>query len=270
VRHGLFFPPFDALADPRLLARLAAEAEEAGWDGVFLWDHMLYTPPVERILDPWICLAAMATTTHRVLLGPMVTPLARRRPAVVARQAVTLDLLSGGRLVLGFGLGDDGGLGEMTRFGEEVTPAGRAERLDEGLEVLRSLLSGDPVEHRGPHYTAAGVTFRPRPHRPEGIPIWLGARWPNRAPVRRAARYDGVFAIQITDPDQVGGLKQMAAQAGADLEHFDVVVQATPADDPKPWADAGVTWWLTQLGPYGLEVDEVRRIVAAGPGGSFR
>ena len=136
-RRGLFLPPFDALADPVLLADLAADAEEAGWDGVFLWDHLLYAEPVTEISDPWTCCAAIAVRTTRLQFGPMVTPLTRRRPQVLARQAATLDRLSGGRLVLGFGLGDDGGVGELSRFGEELDARVRAARLDEGLGLLR-------------------------------------------------------------------------------------------------------------------------------------
>jgi alkanesulfonate monooxygenase SsuD/methylene tetrahydromethanopterin reductase-like flavin-dependent oxidoreductase (luciferase family) len=265
VRHGLFLPPFDALADPALLARLAAEAEEAGWDGVFLWDHLLYSEPVRRILDPWICLAAMATATERIALGPMVTPLARRRPAVVARQAVTLDHLSRGRLVLGFGLGDDGRVGELSRFGEETDPPARAALLEEGLDILTGLLSGAVVRHDGPGLVANDVAFEPLPFRSGGIPIWIGARWPNRRPIRRSARYDGVFAIRLQEPADVTELRRLAAADGADLGRFDVVVQGAPDDDPAPWADAGVTWWLTQLGPYRIGLTEVRRVVSAGP-----
>jgi alkanesulfonate monooxygenase SsuD/methylene tetrahydromethanopterin reductase-like flavin-dependent oxidoreductase (luciferase family) len=264
MRYGLFFPPFDALADARLVAALAAEAEAAGWDGVFLWDHLVYSEPVERILDPWICLAAAAMTTERVLLGPMVTPLSRRRPAVVARQALSLDHLSRGRLVLGFGLGDDWRTREMSRFGEEADPVARAALLDERLGVLTGLLSGNQVDHAGPHERIDAVTFLPAPYSAGGIPIWMAARWPNRAPVRRAARYDGLFVIQCDEPGRLEQVRSWLGEAGAG-EGFDLVANGGPEVDPQPWAQAGATWWLTQLGPYGLELTEVRRIVAAGP-----
>ncbi len=264
VRQGLFFPPFDALADPRLLAEIAAEAEAAGWDGLFVWDHMLYSERVRDILDPWVCLAAMACSTSRVVLGPMVTPLARRRPAVVARQAVTLDRLSGGRLVLGFGLGDDWGSGEFSRFGDEADPHRRAAMLDEGLEVLTALLSGEEVRHAGAFYTAEDVRFLPAPARPGGIPIWLGARWPNRAPVRRAARHDGCFVIQCERPDNLHELRRWLDEAGA-RPGFELIVTASPDGDPEPWQRAGASWWLVQLGPYDLDVEAVRAVVAAGP-----
>jgi alkanesulfonate monooxygenase SsuD/methylene tetrahydromethanopterin reductase-like flavin-dependent oxidoreductase (luciferase family) len=264
LRQGLFFPPFDALADPELVAGIGADAEKAGWDGVFLWDHLLFSEPVREILDPWICLAAIAMVTERIRLGPMVTPLARRRPPVLARQAATLDRLSGGRLILGFGLGDDGRVGELTRFGEEADPVARGQALTEGLEVLAGLLSGQPVHHIGTHYTADGVSFLPPHTQPGGIPVWLAARWPNVKPLRRAVGYDGVFTIGIPNPDQLAewsrSIAAMAPRAG-----FEIVVSGRPGNDPSPWSKAGATWWLTQLGPYDLDVDEVRAVVRAGP-----
>ena len=267
TRRGLFLPPFDALADPVLLADLAVEAERAGWDGVFVWDHLLYSEPVREIADPWICCAAIAVRTSRLLFGPMVTPLTRRRPQVLARQAATLDRLSGGRLVLGFGLGDDGRVGELSRFGEEVDARVRAARLDEGLELLRRLLSGGDVDHDGAHFAARGVRFLPAVERPGGIPIWIGGRWPNAAPLRRAARYDGAFVISVPEPDDLATVRRTVAEARAtSAAPFDLVVELPAGADPAPWAAAGATWVLTRLGPYELDVDEVVRVVRAGPG----
>ncbi|GAA1850379.1 LLM class flavin-dependent oxidoreductase [Microlunatus capsulatus] len=269
TRRGLFLPPFDVLADPALVAELAAEAEEAGWDGVFVWDHLIYADPVREIADPWICCAAIAAATSRIQLGPMVTPLSRRRPQVLARQAASLDRLSGGRLVLGFGLGDDGRVGELSRFGEETDAKARAAMLDEGLGVLRGLLSGEPVDHDGPHAPARGVTFAPAGTRPGGIPFWIGGRWPNKPPLRRAARHQGAFVIAVETPDDLAGaravLADVRAAAGAGMDGFDLVVQLGPGEDPAPWADAGATWVLTQVGPYHLDLAEVRRVVRAGP-----
>ena len=141
VRRGLSLPIFDELADPATLAALAVRAEQRGWDGVFLWDHVIYRAPVTAATDPWIALAAIAAATERIELGPMVTPLARRRPWIVARQAVALDQLSGGRFVLGVGLGLDSSGGELSRFGEQTDDRARAAMLDEGLDVLTGLLS---------------------------------------------------------------------------------------------------------------------------------
>jgi alkanesulfonate monooxygenase SsuD/methylene tetrahydromethanopterin reductase-like flavin-dependent oxidoreductase (luciferase family) len=194
-----------------------------------------------------------------LLFGPMVTPLARRRPQVLARQAASLAVLSGGRFVLGLGLGDDW-VGEFSAYGDEPDPKVRGRMLDEGLTVLRGLLSGEPVDHEGTHYAARGVRFRPAPV----VPIWLAGRFGNKAPIRRAARYDGFFVIGLDGPDDLDAVT-------ADLaEHdpkpgFDVVVDLQPDQDPADWVDRGASWVLTRIGPYDLDLAEVRRIVDAGP-----
>ncbi|MBO1767419.1 LLM class flavin-dependent oxidoreductase [Allobranchiibius sp. GilTou38] len=260
TRRGLFVAPFDALADPRVVGDLAASAEAAGWDGFFLWDHLQYGDRVEAIADVWTCCAAVAMRTERLLFGPMVTPLARRRPQVLARQAASLAVLSGGRFVLGLGLGDDG-LGEFSAFGDETDPRVRGRMLDEGLEVLSALLSGDPVDHDGPHYAARDVRLRP----PATVPIWLAGRFGNRAPARRAARYDGFFVIGLDGPED---LDEVTADLGRHDPGpgFDVVLDLRPEQDPAPWLDRGASWVLTRIGPFDLDLADVRRIVEAGPG----
>lgn len=259
ARRGLFVAPFDALADPAEVGELAARSEAVGWEGFFVWDHVQYGERVEAVADAWTCCAAVAMRTERLLLGPMVTPLARRRPQVVARQAASLAVLSRGRLVLGLGLGDDW-VGEFSDFGDEADPRVRARVLDEGLEVLTGLLSGERVDHDGEHHAARGVRFRPA----ADVPIWLGGRFGNRAPVRRAARHDGFFVIGLDGP---GDLDQVTA---ALAEHdprpgFEVVVDLTVDQDPTPWLDRGASWVLTRIGPYDLDLDAVRRVVDAGP-----
>ncbi|WP_297621757.1 LLM class flavin-dependent oxidoreductase [Nocardioides sp.] len=171
TRRGLFVAPFDVLADPRVVGDLAASAEAAGWDGFFLWDHLQYGERVTEIADPWTCCAAVAMRTERLLFGPMVTPLPRRRPQVLARQAASLAVLSGGRFVLGLGLGDDW-VGEFGAFGDEPDPKVRGRMLDEGLDVLTALLAGEVVDHAGDHYAARDVRFLPAPD----VPIWLAGR----------------------------------------------------------------------------------------------
>lgn len=266
MRHALFLPPFDGLADPERLVEVAVRAEAAGWDGFFLWDHLLYSEPVRDILDAYVCLGAVAAATSTIALGPMVTPLIRRRPQVLARQALTVDRLSHGRLVLGLGIGDDGGPGgELSGFGEVVDAKTRGRALDEGLEVLTGLLSGATVRHDGEFYRAMDVTFSPTPVRPGGIPIWLAARWPHRVPVRRAARHQGVVVIQMDDPAYVADLRRELEGAGADLAHFDVAVLRREGDDPDAWAAAGVTWLLTRVGPYHLTYDDALAVATAGP-----
>jgi alkanesulfonate monooxygenase SsuD/methylene tetrahydromethanopterin reductase-like flavin-dependent oxidoreductase (luciferase family) len=261
-QRGIFLPPFDALADPRLVGDLAVAAEQAGWDGLFVWDHVRYSPPVAAIADPWICCAAIAVRTERLRFGPMVTPLPRRRPHVVARQAASLDLLSGGRLVLGFGSGDDW-LGEMSRFGDEADARIRGEMLDEGLDVLTGLLTGGLVEHLGRHYRAEDVRFLPAPERP--IPIWIAGRYGKRAPLRRAARYDGAFVIGHPGPEGVSAVREAVAAQRGDLDGYDVVVEIGSDADPAPWLAAGATWVLTRFGPYDLDAAVVRAAIDAGP-----
>ena len=266
MRRALFLPAFDELADPENLVDLAVRAEAVGWDGFFLWDHLLYTEPVRDILDCYVALGAIAQATSTIQIGPMVTPLVRRRPQVVARQALTLDLLSKGRLILGFGIGDDGGPGgELSGFGEVLDASTRGRKLSEGLNVLTGLLSGETQHHVGEFYRAMDVRFTPTPYREGGIPIWLAVRWPNRAPIRRAAHYDGVVAISMSRPEEAALLRAQLVDDGADLNYFDVVVLGHEGDDPTAWRDADVDWLLTQLGPYGLRFDQALEVVNAGP-----
>ncbi|HVA70209.1 MAG TPA: LLM class flavin-dependent oxidoreductase [Acidimicrobiales bacterium] len=273
MKHGLFLPPFDGLADAEGIADLAVLAEETGWDGFFLWDHLRYPAPVRDILDPYVCLGVMAARTSRITLGPMVTPLIRRRPQVVARQAVTLDRLSKGRLVMGFGIGDDYPGGELACFGELTDAAVRGRALNEGLAIFQGLVSGEEVNITGEFFRAQDVAFHPTAYRSGGIPIWTAGRWPNVAPIRRAAQHQGMMVIQMTEPDHVVELKVRLLQGGADLENFDIVVWGQrdekmvyrPDERYAQWARAGATWFLTGPGPFNLVYDEVREYVAAGP-----
>jgi alkanesulfonate monooxygenase SsuD/methylene tetrahydromethanopterin reductase-like flavin-dependent oxidoreductase (luciferase family) len=264
MRYGLFLPIFDELADPVVLADLAVEAEAGGWDGVFYWDHVYYRPPVAAVTDPWTAMAVAASRTTRVTIGPMVTPIARRRPHVLARQVVALDRLSDGRFVLGVGLGLDRSGGELSRFREETDDRTRAAMLDEGLGLLSQLLSGENVDHDGPHYQASSVQFRPTPAQGR-IPFWLAARWPNRRPLRRAARHDGVFLIDLSTPADLEEAAGFIAADRPDGGDFDIIVGCDPGTDPTPWERAGATWWLAAIEPFGTRLADVIRIVRDGP-----
>ncbi|GAA1948466.1 LLM class flavin-dependent oxidoreductase [Amycolatopsis minnesotensis] len=264
-RSALWLPPFDHLADPAVVARLAAEAEEAGWDGVFVWDHVCWRAPVRQVADPWITLAAMATATERLRLGPMVTPLARRRPVKVARETATLDRLSGGRLTLGAGLGSDRFGHELSRTGEQLDDRLRGRMLDESLEILTAAWSGEPVHHRGEHYSVDGVQFLPRPVQRPGVPVWAAGFPGKLEPLRRAARYDGFFPVNLGHPDQLAEIVATVTELRRDATApYDIAVALPPGTDLAPYAEAGATWWLAELPPEST-VDEVRGVLRDGP-----
>ena len=249
TRFGLSLPIFGELADARVVADIAATAEARGYDGVFVWDHLFYSPPVREVADPWITLTAVALATERVRLGPMITPLARRRPATVVKQTATLDRLSGGRLVLGAGLGSEKH-GEFAAIGEDEDPIVRARLLDAALDFLDRAWRGETVA--GAHALLPTPLQQPRP------PVWIGSRWPHRAPLRRSARWDGLFPVDVPSPDDL-------AEYVAGIDVADVVVHGPADRDPRPWFAAGATWWLTTFSPYSLTADEVRAAVEAGP-----
>ncbi|KQY47857.1 LLM class flavin-dependent oxidoreductase [Cellulomonas sp. Root137] len=265
MRSAVWLPLFDELADPRVVADLAVEAEAAGWDGFFVWDQLDWRAPVTAVADPWVCLAAAAAVTNRLALGPMVSPLARRRPTKVARETVSLDRLSDGRLVLGVGVGSDSFAREYSRTGEPVEDRTRAEMLDESLEILRSAWSGGVVRHHGKHHLVDGMTFAPTPVRGH-IPVWVAAFPGNLRPLRRAARHDGVFPVNLTSPDQLAEAVARVGALRADPElPYDVAIDLTPGTDPAPWVAAGATWVLTDVDPATLRLDPVRRMVREGP-----
>jgi alkanesulfonate monooxygenase SsuD/methylene tetrahydromethanopterin reductase-like flavin-dependent oxidoreductase (luciferase family) len=252
AKRGVFVAPFDELVDPNTLAELAASAEAHGWDGFFVWDHVRYRAPVRAVADPWVALAAVAAATERIRLGTLVTPLARRRVHKLAREAVTLDHLSRGRLVLGVGLGSDRN-GELGPFGEVVDPRERARLLDEGLDRLTSYWGGE---------------FEPAPVQSPRIPVWVAARWPNRRPVRRAARWDGLFPIELPGPEALAELAAAVSELRVEADNqqpFDLIVDQPVDSDPNPWEAAGATWILAEFG-VGAREREVRDAVEAAPG----
>lgn len=248
MRHALFLPPFGPLADPRALMDLAAMAEGLGWDGLFLWDHVLRpSDEPQEIADTWVALTAVATATTTLRVGPMVTPIVRRRPQKLAREAVTLDHLSGGRLTLGLGLGVDTG-GELSKFGEVVEARRRGDILDEGADLLVRLWSGQEVAHRGDAFVADGVQFLPRPVQEPTIPIWVAARGDARRPVRRAARFQGIFPIEVDAEGLARMLDVVVAERGS-LDGFDVAVLAHDGVDVDALRRRGATWAMWSFLP---------------------
>lgn len=241
MQHGLSIPPVGELSDPHALVELAIAAEAQGWDGFFLWDHLQRPADEPRgLADPWVALAAVAASTTTMRLGPMVTPVARRRPLKLAHEAATLDQLSRGRLTLGVGLGVDAG-GEFSRTGEQTVPNVRGEMLDEGVTLLDELLRGEHVVHHGPHYTLDGITLSPTGVQRPRIPIWLAARGHTLAPVRRAARFEGLALLAIT-PERLGEIVECVRSERGYVEGFDFAVWETPEHALAAYERQGATW----------------------------
>ena len=258
VKWGVSLSLAGELADPAVISDVAAGAETAGWDGVFVWDH-LWNRTLEPFADPWVTLAAVAVATERVRLGPLVTPLPRRRPQVVAQQATTLDRLSGGRLILGLGLGHDG-YGEYSAFGEPLTDdRTRAAALDVGIELLLPALAGDPVPQAGGRWTTVAGVQRPR------CPIWIAGRPDRVAGPRRAIRHglDGVALVGGGDwmPQHVTDALAAARRRPGEL---DVVLVGGTHPDSAALSDAGATWGVTELMP-GATAADARRLAASPP-----
>ena len=277
MRFGLDFTIFGPYADPVLLADLAVEAEAAGWDGFFLWDHVATTlDPL--VTDPWITLAAIAARTSHIRLGPMVTPLARRRMTKLARETVALDQLSGGRLDLGDGLGFDDER-EVAALGDEGDRVIRARILDESLALLDQLWSGRPVSFAGRHLSVEAEPFLPRPLQRPRIPVWVAGLWPARRPMRRAASWDGACpqlaggrVDQQMTPAEMAGVARFinderSSDGPFDLVHAGLLSGDRTADAElvRSYEAVGVTWWLEHVYPGRMTPAVARDAIRAGP-----
>lgn len=279
---GLVISNFGPLGgDPATLADLACLAEDSGWNGFYLTDTIQWDDASDLpASDPWIDLATIALRTDRIRLGLIVTAVPRYRPGQLARQAVTLDHLSRGRLILGVGAGDSHDRG-FAGFGEEMDPKRRAAMLDEGLAILDGLWSGEPLRFEGEHYTVDDVALLPTPIQRPRIPIWVGWTWPNRRPMERAARWDGAvpFAIApdgayvVLTADDIRSLKQFIAQRRDSNSPFDIAVHgpamaASDGDDRalsalRAAAGAGATWIVEVVQPD-LDIDALRDAIRRG------
>jgi alkanesulfonate monooxygenase SsuD/methylene tetrahydromethanopterin reductase-like flavin-dependent oxidoreductase (luciferase family) len=282
VRYGIHFHNFGEYSDPRLLADMAREAEEAGWDGAFVCDHLTARSNgrAEPVANPWIALTAIALATRRVRIGPLVTPLSRRRPWQLASETVSLDQVSNGRMVLGVGSGT--ALQQsFSPFGEEMDARARADLLDEGLDVLTGLWLGERFSYQGSHYRVEDVVFLPPPMQQPRMPIWVAGTWPHRRPFRRAARWDGFFADvegvdwvrgEIMTPDDLRAMVDYTRSQRSDAGPFDVVIGGhSPAGRSRgvaflaPYVAAGLTWWIEGVHPAFGSVDDLRARVRRGP-----
>ncbi len=258
MNYGIYLPNFGAAISAQSLADLAAEAESSGWDGFFIWDHILYGMSQRSpMVDPWVALAGIAMSTRRIRIGTSVTPVARRRPWKLARETITLDHLSKGRLTLAVGLGEPPGA-EFAHFGEDPDPKIRAAKLDEGLEILVGLWSGKPFSFQGEQYQIEKTVFRPAAYQSPRIPIWVGGFWPNKGPFRRAARWDGAFPLKKggrMTGKVLRDVKSYIQRHRLTDEDFDLVVMGSTSGDNRerattilrPLRSAGLTWWLESL-----------------------
>jgi alkanesulfonate monooxygenase SsuD/methylene tetrahydromethanopterin reductase-like flavin-dependent oxidoreductase (luciferase family) len=275
VRYGLALPTGMECGDPRFLVELAQRAEAAGWEGVFLEDYVVFQgDPRAPTCDPWVALAGMAARTKDVVLGTSVTPLARRRPWIVARQAAAIDQLSEGRMVLGAGLGDVGDHvvrdASFTHFGEELDARRRAAMLDEALEIIAGLWSGEPYSFQGEHFTVDEVSFVPPPVQRPRIPIWIGGGYPKPGPTVRAARWDGSMLYRVPGhdltPDDVRALREAAGE-----RPYDIAVGGRSREEDwdaererlRAVAAAGATWSGEYVPPD--DRDAMRAAVDRGP-----
>ena len=282
MKYGLHIPNFGAFGTAKIMAEAAQDAENAGWDGFFVWDHVA-RPVNYNLVDPWVALTAIAMATETIQFGTMVTPLPRRRPQVLARETVSLDVLSGGRLILGVGLGS-GRPQEWSNFGEETDLKTRAQMTDEALDILLGLWSGEKFNFHGQHYTVENSQFLPRPVNGH-IPIWIAGYYPSKPPMRRAAKYDGMFILFNDTDDKFVALRDtldyILPRRETDTPFDAVYLNTEKANTPRQEIidtayqaqSAGATWWLSEMTPehYDIERDEnwhydsMRDMILQGP-----
>lgn len=277
MRFAIGLPNVGDFGDPGLLLELAVLAEDAGWDGCFVWDHLLYHDPSWAVADPLIVTGAVAAATQRIRLGVLMTALPRRRPWKLAKELATLDRISGGRLTVGAGIGSLPD--EYASFGEDPDVAVRAEKLDEGLEIVRRSWTGEEFSFSGRHYTCDGVRMLPTPAQRPRPPVWVAGRWPNRGPFARAARWDGVMPIhadhgkgETMPPAMVAEIRDTVQAQRADPDRaFDLALEGSTenaGDDARRLAAyqrVGVTWWVEALGWWRGGTRAARARISAGP-----
>lgn len=276
MRFAIYVPNFNTFGHVSTLVELARDAENAGWNGFFLWDHLLpdtdsqHTP----VVDPWIALTAIAGATRRLRTGALVTPLPRRRPWKFARETATLDDYSEGRLVVGVGIGGDWWR-EYSAVGEPSDAKLHGAMLDEALEIVTGLWTGTPVTYQGAHYQVQDAQFLPASRQTPRIPVWVAGVWPGTRPFRRAARWDGIIPTGrygALSPDDIRNMRAYIDTHRTATTPFEIVFQGRahelPADErgahTAAYEAAGVTWWLESVWPSAT-LNELQTIIHRGP-----
>ena len=290
LKFGLYCPTFGEYSDPKYLTELAKLAETAGWDGFFIWDHILLTGNGLPVADAITTLAAIAATTNKIKLGPMVTPIPRRRPWKLAKELITLDHLSNGRVILGAGIGLPDW--EFTLFGENPSLKTRAEMLDEGLEIISKMCMGERFAYNGNQYKILEEQISPGSIQRPRIPAWIAGTYGNKSPFRRAARWDGVFPLKMDvdmlrkpsecvrnwssmwlNPDQLAEIVDYVKKRRGSLTGFDVANSGSILGDSKKFAErkirqfekVGASWWLEWILDAPNLVDDYKELIERGP-----
>ena len=285
VKCALYVPVFNDYAEPAQIVELACLAEASGWDGIFIWDHIALRPGGSlEVVDATVTLAAVAQATSTIQLGPMISPLARRRPWKFAKEIATLDRLSKGRVIVGTGLGEPVGA-DFESFGEDGTSAGRASRLDEGLSLLDRFLRDEEVDHVGKHYSISKARLRPTPVQQPRPPIWVAACLPYKRGFRRAAQWEGCFPLKIpskrsgnTDwtswwltPPELNEVAETIDQRRGNLDNYVLVstgstnsLSGTAAKQQlDSFSNNGANWWLEwipdETGTYSKTAERIDR-----------
>ncbi|HUK28642.1 MAG TPA: LLM class flavin-dependent oxidoreductase [Candidatus Acidoferrales bacterium] len=277
VNYGLYVPNFGKASHPTTYANLALEAEKAGWDGFFLWDHLVEKEQRVLVTDSFIALAAIAQRTKRIRIGTTVTPLPKLKPWIAARQMVTLDQLSNGRIILGVGLGLEDTCA-YARLNEDAENKILAEKLDESLDIITGLWSGRPFSFEGKHYKVGKTTFIPKPVQKPRIPIWVGGSWPKKRPFKRAAKWDGVLPLKEggpirPTPNDLRDILSYTRNHRTVKRSFDAVIigwgtgkdRKKNADKIAPYINAGMTWWLESLYTCRDSTDRMLERIRLGP-----
>lgn len=292
MRTGILAPTINEYAEPSALLDLAKVAEAAGWEGFFIWDHLVLDPDgLTPITDVTVMLGAIAAVTERMLIGPMVTPVSRRRPWKLAKELATLDRLSNGRLRFGVGIGAQDE--EFANFGEDPDKKILARKTDEGLALIEHLLKGERTDHDGEAYQITNVRLLPAAVQQPRIPVWVAAMLPFKAGQRRAARWDGILAQKLPasladgssdtssldwyefclEPSELSTVVEFVSSLRQTDDPFDVIAYGTTYGIDresaraklKAYQGAGATWWCEWLNPASGTIDDMRKHIRAGP-----